>query len=566
MVGCRTGGTLSTGARGPMRSRNCRPQIKRLTAGARGPRAARRGGVPHRQGRPRLGVWERAHHHCCAGGDAPRAVRCAFWLAFGLLLLGGGELGLWAAGWLARAGRLLDEDGRDCAEQGLVLIPVALTSRREGDAAQALATFRQAAKIGDRFGDPDLAVLALLGQGRALIRQGETPKGWPARRGDGRGPAGEMSPVVAGLVYCGVIEGCQESFDLRRAREWTAALSQWCGTAGPGAVPREMPGAPGRDHAAAGLLAGGQDEAEQACERLAAGRPPGPAFYRRAELHRLAASSRRPRRPTGRPAGWTRAAAGSGAAAAGSGPFDAAAAAIRRRGRGRGPGPVALLPAYVEIVLAAGESPRRPAAADELAAIAADLDTPRLRALAAHATGAVLLPEGDARAALTALRQAWSAWHELDAPYEAARTRVADRASPAGAGRRGQRRDGARRGPAGCSSSSARRPIWTARRRCPRAAPMPAGGLTAREVEVLRLVAAGKTNRAIAVELFLSEKTVARHVSNIFTKLGPVVPVGGHRIRVRARPGLPTRITHVPAWWIRPRGRARPLRSVLGNR
>jgi DNA-binding CsgD family transcriptional regulator len=174
----------------------------------------------------------------------------------------------------------------------------------------------------------------------------------------------------------------------------------------------------------------------------------------------------------------------------------------------------------VEIALAGGDVPAARAAADELARVAAELDAPLLRATAAAADGAVLLGQGDARAALAALRGAWTAWQELEAPYEAARARVGiglacrelgDQDSAA------MELDGARWvfQQLGAAQELARVEALAGRGRAGAA-----GGLTAREVQVLRLVATGRTNRVIAAELVLSERTVDRHVSNIFTKLG----------------------------------------------
>jgi len=159
-------------------------------------------------------------------------------------------------------------------------------------------------------------------------------------------------------------------------------------------------------------------------------------------------------------------------------------------------------------------------AAEELAGIANALKAPFLDGVSAHATGAVLLADGDARSALPHLRSAWGTWHELRAPYEAAKLRMLiglacrelgdeDTAEmeldaavrtfrQLGAGPDASRVEGLLRN--GIAEAS--------------------GGLTGREVQVLALVATGKTNRAIAAELVISEKTVARHVSNIFTKLG----------------------------------------------
>lgn len=171
-------------------------------------------------------------------------------------------------------------------------------------------------------------------------------------------------------------------------------------------------------------------------------------------------------------------------------------------------------------MLAAGSTAAARTAADELSQIAIEIGAPLLAAMAARADGAVLLAEGDHQAALAALRQAWTAWHALDAPYEAARVRVliglacrelgdVDTASI----ELDAARDVFRR--LGAAPELARVDALI-----DRTATHPAGGLTSREVEVLRLVASGKTNRAVAADLVISEKTVARHVSNIFDKLG----------------------------------------------
>ena len=179
-----------------------------------------------------------------------------------------------------------------------------------------------------------------------------------------------------------------------------------------------------------------------------------------------------------------------------------------------------LLPALVEVMCAAGDVAAARAAADELSEIVNDLDAPLLRGLAAHAQGAVLLLEGDARAALGALRQAWRVWQELEVPYEAARVRVL-----IGLACRelGDQDSAEMEFDAACwifQELGAMPDLARAQVLSHKAAAKPAGGLTERELEVLRLVATGKTNRSIAADLFLSEKTVARHVSNIFTKLG----------------------------------------------
>jgi ATP/maltotriose-dependent transcriptional regulator MalT len=199
---------------------------------------------------------------------------------------------------------------------------------------------------------------------------------------------------------------------------------------------------------------------------------------------------------------------------------DAAAAAIKRAlgETTRRLGRAALLPALVEIALAAGDLDEARAACRELEATAAWQGSDALAAWSAHATGATALAEGDPEAALVALRRAWRLWHELGAPHEAARARVRVGLACRALGDEDTAAlelEAAREAFAGLGAAP----------ELARLDPLVAGGraaagLSPRELEVLRLVAAGRSNREIAAALVISEHTVARHVQNIFAKLG----------------------------------------------
>ncbi|MFP3990271.1 LuxR C-terminal-related transcriptional regulator [Streptomyces sp. E11-3] len=475
---------------------------------------------------PAFRAWERACLAFHEEGVTGRAVRCAFWLGLTLALRGGHAR---AGGWFTRAARILDESGEDCVERGYLLVPGGVQALGTGDFDRARAALTEAERIATRFGDADLAALARLGQGQALIAAGDAARGTALLdEAMVSVTAGEVSPVASGIVYCAVIIACRETFDVHRAAEWTAALSRWC-EGQPGLKPYRGQCLVHRSEVMQlrGAWSAALDEVREACAHMADGTDPalGMAQYQRAELLRLrgafthAEEAYRQAERWGHPPqpglALVRLAQGRTADA------EAAVRRVAAQAEGDRVRRARILAAYVEIVLAAGDTGGAREAADELGKAADDLGSPYLRAVAAGARGAVLLAERDASGAWEALSAARATWQELRIPYEAARVGVLMAQACALLGDHDTAElelDAARTvfEQLGAAPELARVERLSGRSSKP---PLP-GGLTAREAQVLRLVAGGATNREVAATLVISEKTVARHLSNMFAKLG----------------------------------------------
>jgi ATP/maltotriose-dependent transcriptional regulator MalT len=471
-----------------------------------------------------LRLMERLHQLKLDAGDGLGAARAAFWLGF--RLLGMGEMGR-ASGWFTRAQRLVESAGDECALRGYLQLPVIYRHMVSGELDGVRGIIHDVIAIAERCEERDLICFARCLEGRLSVRQGRIDEGLAlldeamvAVTSD------ELSPFISGLIYCGVIGICQQVYALNRAREWTSALDQWC-RAQPQLVSFTGDCLVHRSEIMQlrGAWPEALEEARRAAERPTRAVERGiaaDACYQEAEIHRLRGEFAEAED------GYRRASQlgrepqpGLALLRLVQGRHDVAGSAIKRvldmtpdRLRRAG-----LLPAYIEIMLALGELDPARAAGTEFEEIAAAMGTDVVAAMAAHARGAISLAEGNAAHAIEPLRRAFEVWQSIGAPYVAARIRVLVGCACHELGDE----DGA------ALELDAAREVFERLGAAPDLArldsldsdatvPRP-DGLTARELEVLRLVASGKTNKLIAKALHLSEKTVDRHVSNIFMKV-----------------------------------------------
>jgi len=468
-----------------------------------------------------IAARQRAYSGYAAAGEDPPAAGCAARLCVEHFLRGEPAV---AAGWLMRAQRHLREQ-RECVQLGWLAICEATVAHFRGVLDEAMSLSQQATESGQRFGDRDLVAMGIHLQGLVHISTGRVPQGMALLdEAMTSVVAGELSRYFTGVIYCNVLAVCLDLTDLGRAGEWNEAAREWCESIPPEAP---YPGLCRLNRAAAASLRGAWPEAEAEARRaseeltfnpLAAAK----AFYQTGEIRRRIGNL------AGAEEAFIRAhelglepQPGLALLRLAQGKAAAALTALRLAVTGESRSRLRcaqLLAAQVEVAIAAGDLDAARSASDQLEAVARDFGTPALDAAAATARGALRLAEGDVAGALERLRHACAIWQELRLPYETARARMLYGVAVRGAGGEEGARLELRAALATFERLGAAAEAGRAGELLAESGDLP-GGLTPREAEVLRLVAAGKTNREVAAELVISEHTVARHIQNIFAKL-----------------------------------------------
>ena len=456
-------------------------------------------------------------------GNIQRAVYCSFWI--GMLLMFSGKRSE-SSGWFSRAGRLLEDYEVNCVEKGLMIVPIALQAMYSGDPEKSFDLFSKAAEKAMQFNDPDLKTISLLGCGQSLILQRKVKEG-VAMLDEAMVAVGsdDVSPIVVGIVYCAVIETCQKIYDLRRAKEWTAVLSKWC-DAQPDSIPfrGQCLIRKSQIRQLHGEWPEALEEMQQACNILAnqSGEPAvGEAYYQMAELYRLRGEYAAAEKYYFEANQFGRIPQpGLSQLRLAQGQTENAVISIKNALAEAKSfyGCVNVLPAYIHILLEAGYTDEIPSALKELDTMATQINTPYIHALSYRCHGAFLLKVVDAHSALQHLRKAYQLWQELVMPYEIAHVRMLI----------GIAYDFIGDQDAALLELTAAQSVFKELEALPdlqkvnkllQSKKKDFYGLTKRELQVLRLVAGGDTNKSIASKLHLSERTVERHMSNIFTKM-----------------------------------------------
>lgn len=466
-----------------------------------------------------LALSEQAYRRYAAAEDVRRAARMAIEIGYLWFVRGEETVG---SGWVSRAIRLLD-GAPECAEHGYLLYLQTAEAIEQGSFEAAIDVARRIQALADRHRDRTLYAIGLVAEGIAVVKQGRVDDGLAvldeamlAVR------VGEVAPAWAGNLYCLLMSLFLELADIRRARAWTDATERWCDQFN---NPAMFVGVCRVHRAQLLRLEGAWSDAEQhaaqACHDLAEMNAVAVAEgrYTLGELCRLRGDV------TGAEEAYRRShelgrdpQPGLALLWLAEGRTDAAGRALRTalaeadQPLTRAP----LLAAQVEVAAVTGDAPLARAVADELAGIADTYGTAGLIAAARQAAGTARLVAGEPERALPLLRDALRRWRDVDAGFETARVRclLARALESIGDVEAAAREVEAATGVfTKLGATSALRELGAS------PGTMYPGGLSAREAEVLACVAVGRTNRQIATELGISERTVERHLSNIFVKL-----------------------------------------------
>jgi DNA-binding CsgD family transcriptional regulator len=470
-----------------------------------------------------IAARQRAYAGSVEAGDPEHAATMAARLSIEHFGRGDPAVG---AGWLMKARRHAEEIPEG-AGHGFLLIVEATVARYSGDLPGAQELVERAAEIGRRFPDPDLMAMAIHTQGIVLILLGETDRG-VALLDEAMASvvSGQLTPFFTGIVYCNVIGTCLEIADVRRADQWSEAARVWCESLPPGSP---FPGMCRINRAEVARLRGAWSEAEaeatRASEELMGFDPIGAAqaFYETGEIRRRIGNFAGAEEcfARAREIGFDpqpglallRFSQGKAAAALSALTLAVGTPAESHLQRAR------LLAALVDVALVVPDMDVATGAADRLTELAEGSGASILQAMAETAAGAVQTARGAAPAAVDSLRRAGEMWRDLRLPYEAARARVLLGLALRAAGDEDDAVLEFRSAIAAFERLGAVPDRDAAAALLPGTDALP-DGLSPREAEVLRLVAAGKSNREIAAELTLSEHTVARHLQNMFVKMG----------------------------------------------
>lgn len=476
------------------------------------------------QDRVMLGALERVYAYHSANGNHEECARAAFWC--GLRNMQIGEVGL-GAGWVQRAAKHAEQTSPDSVQRGYLLLPQVHMHRGKGAYETAIEIADRAIAIGESGGDPDLIAMAGSIKGGILFRLGRIGEGYvPIDEAMLLANSRRLSPVVTGAVYCEIVASCCRVLEMVRAREWTAILTEWC---------RRNPQAKAFNgvcqvHRAEVLQLEGNwreafAEAESAGHGLSGTTEQtamANAAYRRGEILRLRGEFEKSDAEY-RLAGEIGIDPQPGLALLrlAQERRKEAVAAIRRALETASDlsRKTALLPAGIEIFIACGDLDQAERLCGELSDIAELFGTEILARVADQGHGSLALARGEFARAVAVQTRALRYWSEFGAPYLVARLRVDIARACAELG----------------DSEAAKRDLDAAEKLFQDLGAAPdlarvheirtgskatgADNLTARERQVLSLVAGGSTNREIAEELGLSPKTVNRHVENILGKL-----------------------------------------------